>query len=68
LKIQVGVCIALRDRLQLIGTYFYSIWRVISLFSKGNPLDAISHWLIENRYFKNSNPKLQASETPKFLC
>jgi hypothetical protein len=32
-----------------------------SLFSKGNPLDAISHWLIENRYFKNRNPKLQAS-------
>jgi hypothetical protein len=24
-KIQVGVCIALRDPLQLIGTYFYSI-------------------------------------------
>jgi hypothetical protein len=38
-----------------------------SLYSKGNPLDAISHWLIENRYFKNRNPKLQASETPKFL-
>jgi hypothetical protein len=31
-KIQVGVCIALRDRLQLIGTYFYSIWRVIAYF------------------------------------
>jgi hypothetical protein len=39
-----------------------------SLFSKGNPLDAISHWLIENRYFKNRNPKLQASETQKFTA
>jgi hypothetical protein len=29
-----------------------------SLFLRGNPLDAISHWLIENRYFKNRNPKL----------
>jgi hypothetical protein len=28
-----------------------------SLFSKGNPLDAISPWLIENRYFKNRNSK-----------
>jgi hypothetical protein len=48
--------------LQLIGTYFYSIWH---LFSKGNPLDTISQWLIENRYFKNRNLKLQASETPE---
>jgi hypothetical protein len=30
----VGVCIALHDRLQLIGTYFYSIWRVIAYFQR----------------------------------